>query len=331
MAKLTSPPGARIGIDENGLGPRLGPLIVTAALAQVDEKGAQQLARPLPPSLALDLNDSKVLVSCKNVSLGEAWARTLVERTLGKKPKTPAQLLNLLLLEKEKSLKKDCPSSTINQCWFTQEEKFEASSEELSRVSTHLDTLSKLGIEISSVRTDITCTSRLNQLKEQGIHRFSADLHSMERLILKLHRLADSQVVATCGKVGGIGKYERFFGPLSGRLHVVLEEGRAQSCYQFPQLGEIRFVRDADAADPLVMLASLVGKYVRELTMNRIGAFYREKMQDPTLRFSGYHDPVTNAFVEKSRALRKRLHIVQDCFERRPADKSTPRKKASKS
>jgi len=86
---LSSPPGPRVGIDENGLGPRLGPLIVTAVLADANEAGARQLKRKLPSSLAKDLDDSKVLVSNKNASLGEAWARAVVERTLGKTPRTP--------------------------------------------------------------------------------------------------------------------------------------------------------------------------------------------------------------------------------------------------
>ena len=63
--------------------------------------------------------------------------------------------------------------------------------------------------------------------------------------------------------------YSRFFGPLAGRLHVVLERRPSQSSYHFPGLGRVCFVRDADAHDPLVMLASLVGKYVRELLMRK--------------------------------------------------------------
>src|SRR5690606_39894767 len=64
---------------------------------------------------------------------------------------------------------------------------------------------------------------------------------------------------------------------LQGRLHVALEEGQAQSCYRFPEVGELRFVRDADASDALVMLASLVGKYMRELLMHRVAHFRSEE------------------------------------------------------
>lgn len=318
--KLTEPKGHRLGIDENGLGPRLGPLIVTAAWAHLDEAGAAQMRKKLPKSLRADLDDSKALVSCHDVSLGEAWARRVVAHTTGKSPLTPDELLSLLFLETENSLKKACPKSTEAQCWTTKGQEFSATSEQLERVDSHIATLEKRGIALRGAKSEIVCTGRLNQLKSGGIHRFAADLHCMERLILHFREEAGQPLVATCGKVGGIGKYEPFFGPLAGRLHTALEEGQARSCYYFPTLGELRFVRDADASDPLVMLASLIGKYVRELLMDRIAGFYRSALKEPDLAPSGYHDPVTALFVEQTAKIRKKLAIVQDCFERRPAE-----------
>lgn len=312
--------GQRIGIDENGLGPRLGPLVVTGAWAELDEAGAKQMGKKLPKKLREELDDSKVLVSCRNISLGEAWARRVVERTTENCPKSPAELLQVLFLESEKSQRKLCPPSTESQCWTTSGQEFTASDEQLARVDGHITTLKKHGITLRSVKSEIVCTGRLNQLKSDGVHRFAADLHCMERLILHFREAAREPLVATCGKVGGIGKYEPFFGPLAGRLHTALEEGPAKSCYYFPTLGELRFVRDADATDPLVMLASLIGKYVREILMDRIAGFYREKLDDPDLSPSGYHDPVTAKFVEQTRPLRRKLSIIQDCFQRRPAE-----------
>lgn len=314
------PAGQRIGIDENGLGPRLGPLVVTGAWAELDEEGAARMGKKLPKKLREELDDSKALVSCHNVSLGEAWARRVVEHTTGRSAKSPAELLQLLFLESEKSQRKMCPPSTEAQCWTTTGQEFTASAEQLERIDGHITTLQNRGITLRGVKSEIVCTGRLNQLKSTGIHRFAADLHCMERLILHFREEAHEPVVATCGKVGGIGKYEPFFGPLAGRLHTALEEGQAQSCYYFPTLGELRFVRDADATDPLVMLASLVGKYVREVLMDRIAGYYRRELNDSDLFPSGYHDPVTARFVERTQKVRRKLSIMQDCFERRPAE-----------
>jgi hypothetical protein len=212
-----------------------------------------------------------------------------------------------------------CPKSTRAQCWSTEGEVFVSSDEQRVRVRRHLETLNEMGISIAGVRSEVVCTGKLNLLKEQGIHRFTADLHAMERLILQIGQERGGLLDAVCGKVGGIGKYEPFFGPLAGRLHLPLEEGQAKSSYHFPQLGTIHFVRDADACDPLVMMASLVGKYVRELLMGRISRFYRGHVETKYQTPSGYHDPITAQFVEQTALVRKRLKIKNDCFERRPA------------
>jgi ribonuclease HII len=88
-------------------------------------------------------------------------------------------------------------------------------------------------------------------------------------------------------------------------------------------LGSIAFVRDADAKDLLVSMASLVGKWTRDLLMMRIVRYYREA--DPRLDLpaaSGYHEAVTARFVSATRLLRKKHGIEDDCFERKRADKN---------
>jgi ribonuclease HII len=77
-------------------------------------------------------------------------------------------------------------------------------------------------------------------------------------------------------------------------------------------------VRDADERHLLVGLASLVGKYLRELLMGRIVRHYRTA--DPALEVehaSGYHDPITTRFMVGTDALRKKRRVPDDCFVRR--------------
>lgn len=307
----------RIGIDENGLGARLGPLLVTGVLAEVDERGTRLLRRKLPAKLRSDLDDSKRLVSCHDVSLGEAWARALAEREAlvarGAAPRTPTELFEQLSLEGSERLMRPCPSEARPQCWEAGDESFGAEPELLSRIQGHLTFLETRGVRLLAVRCSTVCVAELNRLKAAGVNRFCADLHAMERLVLSLREHAGAEVIGTLGKVGGINEYGRFWGPLSGRLHNVLEEGRPRSAYRFPELGELSFVRDADAVDPLVMLASLVGKYLRELMMRRIGRYW--SAPDEALP-SGYHDPVTQRFVERTALLRKRRGLPMNCFER---------------
>lgn len=305
-------PTFHVGADENGLGSRLGPMIVTAVLAEVDEPGERFLSRKLPKRMRDDLDDSKRLMSHTDVGVGEAWARALS----GDAAQTPAQLFERLSLEGSSALRKPCPKQASQQCWSEQGEAFSASDEQLQRVRKHLETFGSRGVRILEVKTSVICTHQLNHNRAHGINRFVSDLHAMERLLLDLRSRAGGPLHAVCGKVGGIGEYSKFFGPLAGWLHATIVEGQAESAYQFPKLGRVRFVRDADAHAPLVMLASLVGKYVRELFMSRIASHYPGH-DDPELpRPSGYHDPVTAAFVARTALVRKQRRMPNDCFER---------------
>lgn len=312
----------RVGVDENGLGAQLGPLIVTAVVADVTDQGARFLEKKLPESLRRDLDDSKALVSCHDVSLGEAWARTVDGGLSARPAKNPAQLLRRIVRESEASLRKDCPRQNEAQCWSTRRERFVATDAQLTRLQKHLETLRQRGVALRSARTEVICSARLNALRRNGIHRFTADLHAMERLLLDIRRREKAPLLAVCGKVGGIGQYGRFFGPLSHRLHSTLCESRGQSIYHFPRLGEVRFVRNADAIDPLVMLASLVGKYVRELLMARVSRFYPDAIAATPP--SGYHDPITARFIEASAQRRRKLEVVSDCFLRSGEERPGP-------
>jgi ribonuclease HII len=301
----------RIGADENGLGARLGPLVVTAVLARVDATGHVTLQRKLPKRVRQDLDDSKELVSHKDFSLGEAWARALCQAEV----KKPAELLERICLEDASTLRKPCPEHVASQCWSQRGEAFVASDDVVGRLRAHLAFLAGRGVEIVEVRSSIVCTKRLNEARERGHNRFVSDLHAMERLVLALRQVAATDVHAVCGKVGGMGEYSKFFGPLSGYLHAILAQGREQSSYRFPGIGELHFVRDADAKDPLVMLASLVGKYVRELLMGRVARYYLRKADDSP-RPSGYHDPQTARFVQATALVRSSRRVPQGCFER---------------
>lgn len=300
----------RIGVDENGLGARLGPLVVTGVLAEVDGRGTRVLSRKLPKAIRADLDDSKRLISHADSRLGEGWARALCPSSAA----TPTALLESLLLEGHTALQSPCPSHVTTQCWGVDGESFQADDALCQRLTHHRRALEERGVRVLAVRSSVVCTKRLNQARARGVNRFVSDLHAMERLVVELSHAAAAEVHAVCGKVGGIHEYGKFFGPLGGRLHAVLGEGAARSSYRFPGLGELHFVRDADAADPLVMLASLVGKYVRELLMARIVRFYPSREEDAPP--SGYHDPVSAAFVKRTRRHRQQGRVPDDCFER---------------
>jgi hypothetical protein len=220
-------------------------------------------------------------------------------------------------LEGATALREPCPKHAERQCWSPSAETFVADSELVDRVRVARSELAARGLSIVGVRSSVLCTKRLNQSKAKGHNRFVVDLHAMERLVLALRDHAGADVTAVCGKVGAMADYSRFFGPLGGWLHVVLERERERSSYRFPGLGELSFVQDADSQDVLVMLASLVGKWVRELLMARVASFYSDDVAVEEIRRpSGYNDPITARFVEATSLVRKKRRIPDTCFER---------------
>jgi ribonuclease HII len=312
-----------LGIDENGLGPRLGPLVVTAVGARVTPEGARRAQRRPRGKLAERLDDSKKLVAFGDSALGEAWGRAILSRVgSGPRPQTPAAptpaaLVGALSLDDDSTLRARCPKDHAGQCWGDAREAFAAPDELVDEVRGDLERLARAGIEVVYVRSAVVCTDRINAAAARGLTRFHVDLHAMERLVLDARAFSGpgGDVVATCGKVGGFDRYDPHFGPLGGHLRMALEEGRARSAYRFPGVGEVAFVRDADAKHLLVCMASLVGKWVRDLLMTRVVRYHQGA--DPSLPVaSGYHDPVTTQFVDASALTRKKRGLPDRCFER---------------
>jgi ribonuclease HII len=309
----------RIGIDENGLGPRLGPLIVTAIAATTRGGGhACAESRPRGP-LRARLDDSKKLASYGNSTLGEAWARAVAQRMGVGELTSPDALVQALSLDTAEVLRAPCPEAHARQCWDRTGEAFACDAKLLARVERDLAKLEQQGVEITAAACVVTCTRRLNDGVARGLSRFHVDLHAMERLALELRERARRDVIVTCGKVGGFDRYAPAFGPMNGRLHAVAAEGRARSEYVVPGLGRIAFVRDADQSHLLVCMASLVGKWVRDTLMTRIVRYHRT--DDPALPdASGYHDPVTTRFIEATRLTRRERALPDECFERRACE-----------
>lgn len=306
----------RVGVDENGLGPRLGPLLVTAITAVTFGGGHVKAERRPRGRMRARLGDSKTLVSHGDTALGEAWARAIARRMGLSTLEGPDALVKALSLDSPDALRAPCPEAHANQCWSAEGEAFSADPKLLAKVERDLDTLEAQGVKIVRATCVVTCARRLNEGVARGLTRFHLDLHAMERLVLDARERAGCDVIATCGKVGGFDRYPAAFGPLNGRLHAIAVEGRARSQYSLPGVGTIAFVRDADAKHLLVCMASLVGKWARDLLMARIVRYHRTV--DPELPdASGYHDPVTTRFIAATSLARRRLSLPDDCFQRR--------------
>jgi ribonuclease HII len=308
-----------VGIDENGMGPRLGPLIVTSVLATVDAAGAKLVTSRPRGASAKRIGDSKKLVAFDDSALGEAWARALAARD-GIVASDPAGLLAAVALDHSDTLRAPCPSHHTDLCWSTDGESFSSDDAMVAACTKDLDRLEAKGVRVRRARVAIVCTKRLNEAVARGLSRFDVDLHTMERLTLDARDAAADEVYALCGKVGGFDFYGDRFGPLGGYLHTTLIEGRARSEYQVPGVGRLAFVRDGDDTHLIIGLASLVGKWARDHLMRRVVRYHRVHGAAHDLGelpdASGYHDPVTTQFIRATTLGRSSRRVDPICFER---------------
>ncbi|MFW2387619.1 MAG: hypothetical protein ACN4G0_04745, partial [Polyangiales bacterium] len=169
---------------------------------------------------------------------------------------------------------------------------------------------------VVDVQTRVACAGMLNERLASGRNKLAVDLELFEDLIVSTLARHGEPLLAVCGMIGGIRDYASRFARFEADRVTEQPGRRGQRNYAVDRLGEVRFEVDADARHLPVALASIVGKYVREVCMRRIGEFYRRLLPDLRLA-SGYHDPVTARFVDATEPERRRLRIADDCFQRR--------------
>ncbi len=302
-----------MGVDENGLGPRLGPLVATSLTLQTPRYNRAALCAR---GLSLGLTDSKETGGFGRMSFIESVALALLKRVGSGVPGSADALLDGLHAGGRARLRACCPdSATAAQCW-TAELELPVFGGNVSLGEELIERLiGRSELRIIDVQSRLACAGILNTKLAQGRNKMAVDLELFEDLIASVRTRHGAPLLALCGMIGGIRDYASRmagFGPSKPQPIASL---RAQRRYAIDGLGEIRFEVDADARHLPVALASIVGKYVREVCMLRIGEFYRR--DDASLRLSsGYHDPVTTRFIEETEPLRRRLGIVDACFRR---------------
>lgn len=300
----------RIGIDENGLGSRLGPLLVTGALVEL---------RGDPSAVARDvkgiIDDSKALCAHGDMARVEALVLAVHERHLGERSGSYDALHRSVAHQSDEALRALCPRGESTRMCFASALELPA----FGGLPTDSDrraagALIEAGMRVVAVRQAYACARSLNVQRALGRSRFDVDLGLMIEVAFALRAQAGESLDVVCGKVGGRKSYGA---ALTERLALVapIGETQAESSYQVPAMGTVRFVRDADSTDPTVALASLYGKYARELAMARIHRYFKGSL--PLLHSaSGYHDPVSARYVEATATLRAARGIADDCFER---------------
>ncbi len=292
------------------MGPRLGPLVATAVSLELRRYDPARLRRR---GEALRMGDSKRFGAFGRMGELEGLTLALAERAAGRPIRDADALLDALGLDGLPGLRAPCPGgATTAQCWTPL--PLPAFGGDADEGRARLAKLEGRALRVRRVRTVWACAGTLNAAMEAGVGKLDVDLRLFERLLIDARTALGEPLDARCGMIGGLRRYAPRFHHLEGAE--VLSEVKGTSRYRVPGLGTLSFEVKADDRHLAVGLASMVGKVVREIAMHRIVAHYRAF--DDTLRpASGYHDPVTRAFIVATAPHRRRLRIAPPCFERR--------------
>jgi ribonuclease HII len=300
-----------VGVDENGLGPRLGPLIATAITLEVACYERAPLRRL---GARVGITDSKQTSGFGQMAAAEGLALALLETLHGRAPADMDELLDLVSIDDLGALRSPCPAAAFAQCW-SHDVRLPTFGGDIARGRKQLARLAKHGVRCVAARSTVACAGVVNSEMRRLGSRTTVDLSLFERLVLEARANAAIDLEIVLGMVGGIRDYTRYFDRLQSYEVSPLGRTRLATAYQVEGIGRLSFEIDADARHLPVGLASMLGKYVRELCMERQNRFYTQHQADLP-RPSGYYDPVTRRFIAESRALRTRLAIVDACFER---------------
>ncbi len=263
------------GIDENGLGPFLGPLVITAYESETAYKPDHMKFTNLKGADEI-IRDSKAIFSRreKNYALIEDF---FFER-LCKVRKLDSSLnlsLAKLFLESAFSfkIKKICPIGPESICFSDSVKipawsEYKISAEEKSKENT-------CSAPKENFYFAIVCPKLLRATVRTLGSKFSADAYFMS--ILALRSQAQSVI---CGKAGFKKTYTSEIIKASESINIkldkitTLKESTEESSYIISlqnngkdEIKQILFVKDADVKFHQVAVASVLGKYLRELCM----------------------------------------------------------------
>ena len=242
-----------MGVDENGLGPRLGPLVATSLTLDIPRYARASLCGR---GLALGLTDSKETGGFGRMGFIESVSLALLNRVGSGVPESVNALLDALHPDGRARLRAVCPDpSTAAQCWAT-ELSLPVFGGDPSFGGSLIDRLiGRSALRIVDLQSRVACAGLLNAKLVAGTNKLAVDLELFEELIASVRERHGAPLLAVCGMIGGIRDYASRmarFDPVEPRP---LQSRRGQRRYAVGGVGEVRFEVDAD------------GRHIRQITV----------------------------------------------------------------
>ncbi len=267
-----------IGMDEAGYGPNLGPLLISATSWKTENHPKKEdLWKLLEPVLTCtpDKKETRLHVGdSKQVYSSSKGIKSLEKSVLVFLSITGHSIDCFQSLWK--SLTQDQYPETEFPPWFDDVDlalPLENNLEEIHSLADQVNQCLELNhVHLKEIRSDLVLVKRFNDCIEQfgnkGITLTSISLSLLEKL---WNRKDSTYIVAD--KHGGRNRYDEYLSNiLDDEMIFRIEESTEKSIYRINQ-SEIRFQTKAESHLP-VALASMVSKYMREVSMKLFNQFW---------------------------------------------------------
>ncbi len=263
------------GIDENGFGPILGPLVITGILADKNIK------------IPYYIKDSKIIYrNKKDFERIEEIAIILFYILKNRFPESPLDILK---------------SFSVSKCAF-EENICEKNIPLNFKIKNHENLFSKYndlikeGRRIKKIKVNVICPYFFNEFIIKKNSKFILNLSNFCEIIKDM---ADyKNVKFFCGKIGGLIYYKKYLTYFFPEYEIKsIQENCNISEYQLfnkEHFFEISFFKNVEGISPLASFSSIIGKYIREIFMESI-----RKSLNIEEKISGYRDKNTKKIIQK--------------------------------
>ena len=315
-----------VGMDEAGLSPLLGPLVLSAVAVSVPDEhvdrslwdllGSAVCRKPASKS-AVAIDDSKKLYSTSNARGLKPLERGVLA-ALASADQHPADLSGLL-----KVISPQTASELSAYPWYSAVDRALPHSADATDVSLAGNALRKaladIGSRLVGMRSEPVLVGQFNRLVAATRNKATTLFDLASRLLVWAWRYTgDGLVSVHVDRLGGRQRYAPGLQRVFDGCHLKIEdETQHRSAYVITQGSRhmrVAFSVDGDSQQLPIALASMLSKYVRELFMASLNGFWSGHVGD-LKRTSGYHTD-GKRFIEQIEPMVQQLGIDRSLLVR---------------